>query len=99
MATSIKCWPDGEPINSPGRFSSQPGVLIRRRNKLTTLQRCKTTQNEGQCVATVTEHWRRQKEQMQIEQDQKAVAELEWDIQPTEDLETRLNKAKMGDRS
>eukprot|EP00959_Pyramimonas_sp_CCMP1952_P310509 6498592-Pyramimonas_sp.AAC.1 len=46
-------------VCAAGRFSSQPGVMIRRRNKLTTMQRCTAVQNEGQCVATVTQNWPR----------------------------------------
>ncbi|KAK3264285.1 hypothetical protein CYMTET_26966, partial [Cymbomonas tetramitiformis] len=28
IATSNHCWPDGEPVNSGGKMSTQPGVLI-----------------------------------------------------------------------
>lgn len=94
MATSIKCWPDGEPINSAGRFSSQPGVLVRRRPKLTAYQRCTATQNEGQSLASVTEKWRREKELMQVQLDQKEVQDLEWNLEPKEDLSTRLAQAR-----
>ena len=43
-----------------GRFSSQPGVRIRTRSKLTVQQRITSQQNEGQSVGSVT--WRHKAE-------------------------------------
>lgn len=58
MATSNHCWPDGEPVNSGGKMSTQPGVLIRRRPALTCDQRITTNQNEGQSLLMCTSEFK-----------------------------------------
>mmetsp|Transcript_15760 Transcript_15760/g.30222 ORF Transcript_15760/g.30222 Transcript_15760/m.30222 type:complete len:158 (+) Transcript_15760:255-728(+) len=93
-ATSTRNWPDGQPINSVGEFTCQPGVLIRKRPALTTQQRITSSQDEGQCVASVTSKYRVKRAQIDMEADRKEVEALEWDLKPQDDLYTRLMKTK-----
>jgi hypothetical protein len=41
-------------VRAEGRFSSQPGILIRTRGKLTIHQRVTSQQDEGQSIGAVT---------------------------------------------